>query len=210
MLIVNLAHGTFYALGVRFRLAVGRRSAARCGDRSACRLFLLLPPVLSPSPRGRVLEPNCCAALPGVRRNSPAPHFGLLMILEDAMKLFRVRRSPPAPIWTQGAPHSAAALSRYNLGRLVLLASLALWWFIYAAFSRDPLSTSQIAAWQPRSRQAAASNPGLRHRCFMGGLAALFRARAGSGARHGVDACPGVRGHRDRRPRQSECALVGA
>jgi branched-chain amino acid transport system permease protein len=140
MRIVNLAHGTFYALGAYVSAwAVGGVFGTWLwGHTGLIGLFLLLPAgAFAIAALGAVIEPTLLRPL--YRR--PEEYvllltFGLLMILEDAMKLI-----------FGGTPLTAGAIMdsmgsfriggllypRYNILVIVIgvLAALALWGFIY-------------------------------------------------------------------------------
>jgi branched-chain amino acid transport system permease protein len=140
MRIVNLAHGTLYALGayVSAWAVGGALGAALANNLGLAGLFLVLPAgAFAIAALGAVLEPTL------LRRFYRRPEeyhllatFGLLMIIEDVIKyLFG------------GTPLSASAImdrmGSIPIGRLLfptynllviaigLLAALALWWFIY-------------------------------------------------------------------------------
>jgi branched-chain amino acid transport system permease protein len=142
MRIVNLAHGTFYALGAYVSAwAVGTvfgASASGSGNGGLAGLLLLLPlGALAIAAVGSVVEPTLLRPL--YRR--PEEYvllitFGLLMILEDVMKLL-----------FGGTPLSAGsimdAMGSLRIGPLLypaynlvvigigILAAVGLWWFIY-------------------------------------------------------------------------------
>ena len=140
MRIVNLAHGTLYALGAYVSAwAVGGVFGATAGGNLALAGQLLLLPIgaFAIAAVGAVIEPTLLRPL--YRR--PEEYvllitFGLLMILEDAMKML-----------FGGTPLSAGTImdgmGSIPIGRLLyptynlivigvgLLAALGLWWFIY-------------------------------------------------------------------------------
>jgi branched-chain amino acid transport system permease protein len=140
MRIVNLAHGTFYALGAYVSAwAVGGAFGATIGSNLGLAGQLLLLPIgaLAIAAVGAVIEPTLLRPL--YRR--PEEYvllitFGLLMILEDAMKML-----------FGGTPLSAGTImdhmGSFPIGRLLypvynlvvigvgLLAAVGLWWFIY-------------------------------------------------------------------------------
>jgi branched-chain amino acid transport system permease protein len=140
MRIVNLAHGTFYALGAYVSAwAVGGAFGATLGSNLGLAGQLLLLPIgaIAVAAVGAVIEPTLLRPL--YRR--PEEYillitFGLLMILEDAMKML-----------FGGTPLSAGTIMDHMgsipIGRLLyptynlivigvgLLAAVGLWWFIY-------------------------------------------------------------------------------
>jgi len=140
MRIVNLAHGTFYALGAYVSAwAVGSAFGAGASGLWALTGQLLLLPIgaIAIAAVGAVIEPTLLRPL--YRR--PEEYvllitFGLLMILEDVMKLL-----------FGGTPLSAGSIMdsmgslrigpllypTYNLVVILvgILAALGLWWFIY-------------------------------------------------------------------------------
>lgn len=140
MRIVNLAHGAFYALGAYVAAwAVGAvfGASAHGAFVLAGQLLLLLVGAFAIAALGAVVEPTLLRPL--YRR--PEEYvllitFGLLMILEDAMKLL-----------FGGTPLSAGSIvdsmGSIRIGRLVypaynvvvigvgLAAAIGLWWFIY-------------------------------------------------------------------------------
>ena len=140
MRIVNLAHGTLYALGayVTAWLVGSAVGHAMQGTLGLVGLLLLLPVgAVAIAAVGAVIEPTLLRPL---YRRPEEYHllitFGLLMILEDAMKLL-----------FGGTPLNAGAIMDrmgsipvgrflypgYNLFVIVigLLAAVGLWWFIY-------------------------------------------------------------------------------
>ena len=140
MRIVNLAHGTLYALGayVSAWAVGGALGAALANSLGLAGLFLVLPVgAFAIAALGALLEPTLLR--PFYRRPEEyhlLATFGLLMILEDVIKyLFG------------GTPLSAGAImdrmGSIPIGRLLfptynllviaigLVAALALWWFIY-------------------------------------------------------------------------------
>jgi branched-chain amino acid transport system permease protein len=140
MRIVNLAHGSFYALGayVSAWAVGGAFGSALFGQIGLAGLFLLLPiGAFAIAALGAVVEPTLLRPL--YRR--PEEYvllitFGLLMILEDAMKLI-----------FGGTPLTAGAImdsmGSFRIGGLLyprynilvvgigVLAAFCLWWFIY-------------------------------------------------------------------------------
>jgi branched-chain amino acid transport system permease protein len=140
MRIVNLAHGTFYALGAYVSAwAVGGAFGATLGSNLGLAGQLLLLPVgaFAIAALGAVIEPTLLRPL--YRR--PEEYvllitFGLLMILEDLMKLL-----------FGGTPLSAGTIMDHMgsipIGRLLyptynlvvvfigVLAAVGLWWFVY-------------------------------------------------------------------------------
>jgi branched-chain amino acid transport system permease protein len=140
MLIVNLAHGTLYALGayVTAWLLGGAVGHAVNGTLGIVGLFFLLPAgALVIAAVGAVIEPTLLRPL---YRRPEEYHllvtFGLLMILEDVIKLL-----------FGGTPLSAGSImdlmGSMPIGRLLyptynlfvvaigLVAAVGLWWFIY-------------------------------------------------------------------------------
>jgi branched-chain amino acid transport system permease protein len=140
MRIVNLAHGTLYALGayVTAWLVGSAVGHALQGTLGLVGLLLLLPVgAVAIAAVGAVIEPTLLRPL---YRRPEEYHllitFGLLMILEDAMKLL-----------FGGTPLNAGAIMDrmgsipvgrflypgYNLFVIAigLLAAVGLWWFIY-------------------------------------------------------------------------------
>ncbi len=140
MRIVNLAHGTFYALGAYVSAwAVGGAFGATLGSNLGLAGQLLLLPIgaIAIAALGAVIEPTLLRPL--YRR--PEEYvllitFGLLMILEDLMKML-----------FGGTPLSAGTIMDHMgsipIGRLLyptynlvvvfigLLAAVGLWWFVY-------------------------------------------------------------------------------
>jgi branched-chain amino acid transport system permease protein len=140
MRIVNLAHGTFYALGAYVSAwAVGGAFGATLGSNVGLAGQLLLLPIgaIAIAALGAVIEPTLLRPL--YRR--PEEYvllitFGLLMILEDLMKFL-----------FGGTPLSAGTIMDHMgsipIGRLLyptynlvvvfvgLLAAVGLWWFVY-------------------------------------------------------------------------------
>lgn len=140
MRIVNLAHGTLYALGAYVSAWVvgGAVGHAASGTLGLAGLLLLLPVgAVAIAVVGAVIEPTLLRPL---YRRPEEYHllvtFGLLMILEDAMKFL-----------FGGTPLSAGSIMDHMgsiaIGRLLyptynlfviaigLIAALGLWWFIY-------------------------------------------------------------------------------
>jgi branched-chain amino acid transport system permease protein len=140
MRIVNLAHGTLYALGAYVSAwivgsAVGHAVGGTLG---LVGLLLLLPiGAIAVAALGAVIEPTLLRPL---YRRPEEYHllitFGLLMILEDAMKLL----FGGTPL-TAGAimdhmgsiPISNLLYPTYNLIVIAIgiAAAIGLWWFIY-------------------------------------------------------------------------------
>lgn len=140
MRIVNLAHGSFYALGAYVTAwAVGSAFGASAvgGWQLAGQLLLLPVGAFAIAAVGAVIEPTLLRPLYG----RPEEYvllltFGLLMILEDVMKLL-----------FGGTPLSAGSImdsmGSITIGSLLypaynlivigigLLAAVGLWWFIY-------------------------------------------------------------------------------
>jgi branched-chain amino acid transport system permease protein len=140
MRIVNLAHGTFYALGAYVSAwAVGGAFGATLGSNLGLAGQLLLLPIgaIAIAALGAVIEPTLLRPL----YKRPEEYvllitFGLLMILEDLMKLL-----------FGGTPLSAGTIMDHMgsipIGRLLyptynlvvvfvgLLAAVGLWWFVY-------------------------------------------------------------------------------
>ena len=140
MRIVNLAHGTLYALGayVSAWIVGSTFGHAISGTLGLVGLLLLLPlGAIVIAAVGAVIEPTLLRPL---YRRPEEYHllitFGLLMILEDVMKLL-----------FGGTPLSAGSIMDYMgsipIGRLIypaynlfviavgLFAAIGLWWFIY-------------------------------------------------------------------------------
>jgi branched-chain amino acid transport system permease protein len=140
MRIVNLAHGTFYALGAYVSAwAVGGTFGATLGSNLGLAGQLLLLPIgaIAIAALGAVIEPTLLRPL----YKRPEEYvllitFGLLMILEDLMKFL-----------FGGTPLSAGTIMDHMgsipIGRLLyptynlvvifvgLLAAVGLWWFVY-------------------------------------------------------------------------------
>jgi branched-chain amino acid transport system permease protein len=142
MRIVNLAHGTFYALGAYVSAwAVGTvfgASASGSGNLVLAGQLLLLPiGALAIAAVGAIVEPTLLRPL--YRR--PEEYvllitFGLLMILEDVMKLVfgGTPLSAGSIMDSMGSLRVGGALyPAYNLVviGIGLVAALGLWWFIY-------------------------------------------------------------------------------
>ena len=140
MRIVNLAHGTFYALGAYVSAwAVGSVFGATVGSNWALAGQLLLLPIgaIAIALVGAVIEPTLLRPL--YRR--PEEYillitFGLLMIVEDVIKL--VFGGTPLSAGTimdhMGSIRIGALLyPAYNLVviGIGLVAAVGLWWFIY-------------------------------------------------------------------------------
>jgi branched-chain amino acid transport system permease protein len=140
MRIVNLAHGSFYALGayVSAWAVGGAFGAAVFGQVGLAGLFLLLPiGAFAIAALGAVVEPTLLRPL--YRR--PEEYvllitFGLLMILEDMMKLLfgGTPLTAGAIMDTMGSFRVGGLIyPRYNILVVAVgvLAAIGLWWFIY-------------------------------------------------------------------------------
>ena len=140
MRIVNLAHGTLYALGAYVSAWVvgGAVGHAASGTLGLAGLLLLLPVgAVAIAVVGAVIEPTLLRPL---YRRSEEYHllitFGLLMILEDAMKfLFGGTPLTAGSIMDHmgSIPIGRLLYPTYNLFVIAigLIAALGLWWFIY-------------------------------------------------------------------------------
>jgi branched-chain amino acid transport system permease protein len=140
MRIVNLAHGSLYALGayVTAWLLGGAVGHAVNGTLGIFGLFLLLPlGAMVIAAVGAVIEPTLLRPL---YRRPEEYHllvtFGLLMILEDVMKLLfgGTPLSSGAIIDRMGSVRVSYLLyPTYNLFVIAvgLIAAIGLWWFIY-------------------------------------------------------------------------------
>ena len=216
MRIVNLAHGTLYALGAYVSAWVvgGAVGHAVSGTLGLAGLLLLLPVgAVAIAVVGAVIEPTLLRPL---YRRPEEYHllitFGLLMILEDAMKLL-----------FGGTPLSAGSIMDHMgsipIGRLLyptynlfviaigLIAALGLWWFIY----RTKFGVILRATSQDRRMAAALGlNVGRVYvqafaiGCFMAGLGGAVVVPAQAAVLGmGVEALVlGVRRRGDRRARQ--------
>src|SRR5262245_55187170 len=140
MRIVNLAHGTLYALGayVSAWAVGGAFGAALANNLGLAGLFLVLPAgAFAIAALGAVLEPTLLR--PFYRRPEEyhlLATFGLLMIFEDVIKyLFGGTPLSAGTIMDRmgSIPIGRLLFPTYNLLVIVigLLAALALWWFIY-------------------------------------------------------------------------------
>ena len=140
MRIVNLAHGTLYALGAYISAwAVGGAAGAALGNNLGLVGPMLLLPVgaLAIGLLGALIEPTLLR--PFYRRPEEyhlLATFGLLMILEDLMKfLFGGTPLSAGTIMDQmgSIPVGRLLYPTYNLFVIVIgiLAATALWWFIY-------------------------------------------------------------------------------
>jgi branched-chain amino acid transport system permease protein len=140
MRIVNLAHGTLYALGAYISAwAVGGAAGAALGNNlGLAGLFLLLPVgALAIALLGAILEPTLLR--PFYRRPEEyhlLATFGLLMVLEDVIKfLFGGTPLSAGTIMDRmgSIPIGRMLFPTYNLFVIAigLLAAFALWWFIY-------------------------------------------------------------------------------
>lgn len=140
MRIINLAHGTLYALGAYVSAwvvggAVGHAASETLG---LAGLLLLLPVgAVAIAVVGAVIEP---ALLRPLYRRPEEYHllvtFGLLMILEDAIKfLFGGTPLTAGSIMDHmgSIPIGRLLYPTYNLFVIAigLIAALGLWWFIY-------------------------------------------------------------------------------
>src|SRR6266581_9149342 len=140
MRIVNLAHGTLYALGAYVSAWVvgGAVGHAASGTLGLVGLLLLLPlGAVAIAVVGAVIEPTLLRPL---YRRPEEYHllvtFGLLMILEDAMKfLFGGTPLTAGSIMDHmgSIPIGRLLYPTYNLVVVAigLIAALGLWWFIY-------------------------------------------------------------------------------
>jgi branched-chain amino acid transport system permease protein len=140
MRIVNLAHGTLYALGAYVSAWVvgGAVGHAASGTLGLAGLLLLLPVgAVAIAVVGAVIEPTLLRPL---YRRPEEYHllitFGLLMILEDAMKfLFGGTPLTAGSIMDHmgSIPIGRLLYPAYNLFVIAigLIAALGLWWFIY-------------------------------------------------------------------------------
>jgi len=140
MRIVNLAHGTLYALGAYVSAWVvgGTVGHAASGTLGLAGLLLLLPVgAVAIAIVGAVIEPTLLRPL---YRRPEEYHllvtFGLLMILEDAMKfLFGGTPLTAGSIMDHmgSIPIGRLLYPTYNLFVIAigLIAALGLWWFIY-------------------------------------------------------------------------------
>ena len=140
MRIVNLAHGTLYALGAYVTAWVvgGAVGHAASGTLGLVGLLLLLPiGAVAIAVVGAVIEPTLLRPL---YRRPEEYHllitFGLLMILEDAMKfLFGGTPLTAGSIMDHmgSIPIGRLLYPTYNLFVIAigLIAALGLWWFIY-------------------------------------------------------------------------------
>jgi len=140
MRIVNLAHGTLYALGAYISAwAVGGAAGAALGNNlGLAGLFLLLPVgAFAIALLGAVLEPTLLR--PFYRRPEEyhlLATFGLLMVLEDVIKyLFGGTPLSAGTIMDRmgSIPIGRMLFPTYNLFVIAigLLAAFGLWWFIY-------------------------------------------------------------------------------
>jgi branched-chain amino acid transport system permease protein len=140
MRIVNLAHGTLYALGAYVSAWVvgGTVGHAASGTLGLAGLLLLLPVgAVAIAVVGAVIEPTLLRPL---YRRPEEYHllitFGLLMILEDAMKfLFGGTPLTAGSIMDHmgSIPIGRLLYPTYNLFVIAigLIAALGLWWIIY-------------------------------------------------------------------------------
>ena len=140
MRIVNLAHGSLYALGAYVSAwAVGGTIGATInGTFGLAGLFLLLPiGAFAVAALGAVIEPTLLRPL---YRRPEEYHllvtFGLLMILEDVIKLLFGGTPLTAGLIMDRMGSLPVAGLRYPTYNLVviglgLVAAAGLWWFIY-------------------------------------------------------------------------------
>ena len=140
MRIVNLAHGALYALGAYVSAWVvgGAVGHAASGTLGLAGLLLLLPVgAVAIAVVGAVIEPTLLRPL---YRRPEEYHllitFGLLMILEDAMRfLFGGTPLTAGSIMDHmgSIPIGRLLYPTYNLFVMAigLIAALGLWWFIY-------------------------------------------------------------------------------
>jgi branched-chain amino acid transport system permease protein len=140
MRIVNLAHGALYALGAYVSAWVvgGAVGHAASGTLGLAGLLLLLPVgAVAIAVVGAVIEPTLLRPL---YRRTEEYHllitFGLLMILEDAMRfLFGGMPLTAGSIMDQmgSIPIGRLLYPTYNLFVIAigLIAALGLWWIIY-------------------------------------------------------------------------------
>jgi branched-chain amino acid transport system permease protein len=140
MRIVNLAHGALYALGAYVSAWVvgGAVGHAASGTLGLAGLLLLLPVgAVAIAVVGAVIEPTLLRPL---YRRTEEYHllitFGLLMILEDAMRfLFGGTPLTAGSIMDQmgSIPIGRLLYPTYNLFVIVigLIAAVGLWWIIY-------------------------------------------------------------------------------
>ena len=140
MRIVNLAHGTLYALGAYVSAWVvgGTVGHAASGTLGLAGLLLLLPVgAVAVAVVGAAIEPTLLRPL---YRRPEEYHllitFGLLMILEDAMRfLFGGTPLTAGSIMAHmgSIPIGRLLYPTYNLFVIAigLIAALGLWWFIY-------------------------------------------------------------------------------
>ena len=140
MRIVNLAHGSLYALGayVSAWAVGGAFGTALSGRIGLAGLFLILPiGAFAVAALGAVIEPTLLRPL---YKRPEEYHllitFGMLMILEDMMKLLfgGTPLTASAIVDTMGSFRIGGLLyPSYNILVIVigLLAAIGLWWFIY-------------------------------------------------------------------------------
>ena len=139
MRIVNLAHGSLYALGAYISAwAVGGAASAAVGNNLGLAGMLLLPVgAVAIALLGALIEPTLLR--PFYRRPEEyhlLATFGLLMILEDLMKfLFGGTPLSAGTIMDRmgSLPIGRLLYPNYNLFVIVigLVAAAGLWWFIY-------------------------------------------------------------------------------
>jgi branched-chain amino acid transport system permease protein len=140
MRIVNLAHGTMYAVGAYVSAWVvgGAIGHAMGGTLGLAGLLLLLPiGALAVAALGALIEPTLLRPL---YRRPEEYHllitFGLLMILEDAMKLLfgGTPLTAGAIMDSMGSiPIANLLYPTYNLVVIGvgIISAIGLWWFIY-------------------------------------------------------------------------------
>lgn len=137
MRIVNLAHGSLYALGAYVTGWALAMVASPSSQPNAGLFLLLLAGAVAAAAAGAILEPTLLRPL----YQRPEEYqllitFGLLLILEDVMRLLW----GPQPLTSSALPDLlgsstifGATYPNYNIFVIVvgLLAALALWAFIY-------------------------------------------------------------------------------
>src|SRR5216683_304547 len=198
MRIVNLAHGTLYALGAYVSAWVvgGAVGHAASGTLGVAGLLLLLPVgAVAIAVVGAVIEPTLLRPL---YRRPEEYHllitFGLLMILEDAMKfLFGGTPLTAGSIMDHmgSIPIGRLLYPTYNLFVIAigLIAALGLWWIIY----RTRFGVILRATSQDR-RMAAALGVNVSRvyvqafaiGCFMAGLGGAVVVIGGLGSLEGA------------------------
>ncbi len=140
MRIVNLAHGSLYALGayVTAWAVGGAVGAAVAGTLGQIGLFLLLPiGAIAVGVLGAVIEPTLLRPL---YRRSEEYHllitFGLLMIIEDMLKLIFGGTPLTASNIMDGLGSISVGALPYPTYNLLVIAigvaaAVGLWWFVY-------------------------------------------------------------------------------